>query len=268
MSDDAAAACRLCSGSLQLKYSLTVLNKINCSYLQCDRCGSLQTETPYWLDEAYASHLTLLDTGAVQRNLDNMTTVLLLAKRMGARDVLDFGGGDGMLCRLLRDHGLNAYVTDAFAKPTYAPAFTQADFASADIVTAFEVLEHFANPDADIEALFRGAPRAVLVSTQIYKHQSADWWYVSPETGQHVFFYSWEAMEYIARRYGYQVHRLGSYCLFTDRTTSARLNVSRLRWLLGRRVFRWVRAYVFAQQTPGVLADFQALKRQGDSAGP
>jgi hypothetical protein len=41
----------------------TVLRKYDVQYFQCGGCGFLQTETPYWLDEAYSSAIVTADTG-------------------------------------------------------------------------------------------------------------------------------------------------------------------------------------------------------------
>ena len=45
--------CRLCSGDLEYKFQLLLLKNYRVSYYQCVNCSSLQTEEPYWLDEAY-----------------------------------------------------------------------------------------------------------------------------------------------------------------------------------------------------------------------
>ena len=61
MSDE---VCRLCRGDLVPKFNGLVLHKYEVRYLECDRCGSLQTESPFWLDDAYKLNLSNLDSGA------------------------------------------------------------------------------------------------------------------------------------------------------------------------------------------------------------
>ena len=59
--------CRLCSGVMIIKFSNTILEKYNVNYLECNNCKSLQTEIPYWLEEAYENWITNYDTGVYAR---------------------------------------------------------------------------------------------------------------------------------------------------------------------------------------------------------
>src|ERR1700730_3900488 len=207
-------ACRLCEGRLLPRFSGMVLRKYEVRYFECDRCGSLQTEVPYWLDDAYGSNLSSLDSGAVQRNLQNLAAAYLISKLFRVRDALDFGGGDGLLCRLLRDYNVNCFVKDKYAVPTYGQGFSEPDFAAPNLVLAFEVLEHFAAPAKELKVLFQLQPTVLLASTAVYKQQAADWWYLAPETGQHVFFYSKKAVKMIAERFGCSGLLSGGFLLF------------------------------------------------------
>ena len=87
---DGEDKCRLCFGSLKKKFSRVILQKYEVKYFQCNECGSLQTERPYWLDEAYSNkNLSCLDTGAAQRNMQNMAAVYAIAKLFGAKNAMD-----------------------------------------------------------------------------------------------------------------------------------------------------------------------------------
>lgn len=252
--------CRLCGAATHEKFVGRVLGRYRCRYLECVGCGSLQTETPTWLDEAYASNLSMLDTGAVQRNLVNCAAVLAVCRTLGLRDVLDHGGGDGLLCRMLRDYGLNAYVGDLHARPTYAPAFTRPDFARPQLLVAFEVFEHFAEPEAELARCFAAGPDVALASTGIYEGQGADWWYLSGETGQHVFFYSMRGLALAGRRLGYTVRRIGAYVLFHRHEAVSAYDLVRLKVALHRRSLTLARAALAFRDAPGVQADFTRLR--------
>lgn len=209
-----------------------MLQKYEVCYFQCSICGSLQTEAPYWLNEAYSSNLNDLDTGAAHRNLDSLAASLTVANLLNFTNIVDIGGGDGLLCRLLRDHGKNAYVSDSYARPVYAQGFTDPDFVRSDMLTAFEVFEHFAEPAREIAKLFSGEPSALLIMTTPYAGQESDWAYLIPETGHHIFFYTEQAFSYIAKKYGYEVFRHNDYTLFckTGLLTSTLRLVLRLRF--------------------------------------
>lgn len=268
MSSD-AGSCRLCGGTLAHSFTLEVLHKYQVGYLTCASCGSLQTEPPYWLDEAYGPppadeegakrNLNNLDVGAVQRNLSSHAATMFVARMLKVRNIVDHGGGDGLLCRLLRDHGMNAFVNDPHATPVYAQGFMDPPFASPDIVTAFEVWEHFADPQADLQAVFGGKPLAVLVSTLTYRGEGSDWWYLIPETGHHVFFYSLRAFEVIAERFGYELIRQGAYMLFVR---SGHLTTIRRKLIYRGLKNGSVRAYrgvLALAAVPGVDRDFEYL---------
>ena len=59
-------------GPTELLFSARVLNKFNVRYYRCIETGYIQTETPYWLDEAYSSAITSLDLGLASRNCENV----------------------------------------------------------------------------------------------------------------------------------------------------------------------------------------------------
>src|SRR5258707_8545718 len=248
-------ACRLCEGHLVPKFSRMVLHKYEVRYFECDRCGSLQTESPYWLDDAYSSNLSSLDSGAVQRNLQNLAAAYVISKLFRVRDALDFGGGDGLLCRLLRDYNVNCYVKDKYAVPTYSQGFSEPDFSAPNLVLAFEVLEHFATPWRELQDLFQLQPKVLLASTEVYGHQRADWWYLASEAGQHVFFYSEKAVQMIAERFGYSSLLSGGFLLFVRKPDHSALKSFLARILLSRVVCRLLRGLILIMPAPGAWRD-------------
>lgn len=61
-----------------------------------------------------------------------------------------------------------------------------------ELVTAFELFEHFEQPLQELESLLRYS-RNILLSTLTYKEKEGypdkDWWYYAPHVGQHISFY-------------------------------------------------------------------------------
>ncbi len=108
--------CRLCGGETKVHFTDLILRKYTCRYLLCSACGSLQTEQPYWLEEAYGTgSIADADSGVFLRSINSLCVIFLSAwlLRMPKRArVLDFGGGNGLLCRMLRDVGFDARLTD------------------------------------------------------------------------------------------------------------------------------------------------------------
>jgi len=213
--------CRLCSGQAKLKFSLTLLQKYPVGYYECLTCESLQTEEPFWLQEAYQHSLSILDTGAAARVLFYAARISFYAQFFSLKNILDFGGGDGLLCRLLRDKEWNCYVKDKYAHPIYAQTFTEPNFEKPDLLLAFEVLEHMPQPKQELGALFQRNPDFFIFSTETYsKGQGESWHYLAPETGQHVFFYSLKALKQLAKEKGYNFEAAGGYFIFSKRKIS------------------------------------------------
>jgi len=244
--------CRLCNGTVDSLFTNKVLGKYDVSYYKCCHCHSLQTEKPYWLDEAIKNQI-YTDTGAAQRNLHSLAACYTISKLLNAKNVIDIGGGDGLLCRLLRDYKINCYVKDKYATQTYGQGFTEENFNIPDLIIGFEVLEHYPNPIADLDDLFSYQPHALLLSTNIFTNQKQDWWYLSPESGQHVFFYSKKAMVMIAAKYKYELVVSGGFILFVKNPSLLTKIASKI--LLKGLVLRLLKPLILFLPTPGVWQD-------------
>jgi hypothetical protein len=240
-------ACRLCGGQTKAIFRAKILGRHDVAYHECNACGSLQTGAPFWLAEAYASgHLSSSDAGAVARNLFGQAyiyTITRVLRLAPTTTVLDFGGGSGLLCRLLRDIGFNARRLDAFAVNDFAHSFDD-DGGSYDVVCAFEVVEHFANPAEDLKSVFGRSKELVIISTEVYYKQARDWWYLNPASGQHVFFYSAQALRLIATQFRFQYYQpIGGLHLFSKRKLT-KIERHVLARTLTEPIQRWVRAYL------------------------
>ena len=239
-------SCRLCGASTIEVFRGTLLSKYDVAYFLCKGCGSLQTEAPHWLAEAYAEHnLAASDTGAALRSLDCQATVYAVARILRFRpdaSILDFGGGSGLLCRHLRDCGFDAKLVDLYAANQFAQGFDD-DGGRFEIICAFEVAEHFSNPMSEMDRIFGRGARLCIFGTATYRDQGADWWYLSPASGQHVFFYSHRAMATLGAKYGYAYFRASDIHLFLDRTFT-RSEAALLTYILNARRLKWVRAYL------------------------
>lgn len=256
--------CRICSGHTTRKFTRLILNQYDVSYYQCLSCHSLQTEPAYWLKEAYGSNLSNLDTGAVQRNWHNFYVIYLLCRIFKLKNVLDLGGGDGLLCRSLRDYEINCFVQDQYATPTYAQGFTEPDFDNPDLVLGFEVWEHLANPAQDLMRFFHQEPKALLITTAIYLDQGPDWWYLSPESGQHIFFYSQQALEQIAQKFGYELHIIENFLLFIRKECVSKFHLYLFKRSLRGKLNRFLKYKIMRKSTPGVWKDYLQQKARMD----
>jgi len=211
--------CRACLCSTKKKFTGQLLDFL-VDYYECEMCGYVQTEEPHWLGRAYEKAINDSDTGIMVRNQVNARIVLgaLWALRKLDGTATDFAGGYGILVRLLRDFGINAYWSDRYCQNHLAQGFEHTGEIT-DLVTAFEAFEHFINPGEELDKLLGIAPN-VLFSTVIIpvptpKHDN--WWYYGHEHGQHIGFFRIRTLEKLARDRGkYFVSDGSSYHLMTD----------------------------------------------------
>jgi Methyltransferase domain len=173
--------------------------------------------------------------------------------------ILDFGGGDGLLCRLLRDRGLDAQTIDGHAKPTYARPFEGNLARTYDLITAFEVFEHLPQPSVSLASLFQSKPRFIIASTEIYSGQDTSWWYLGPRQGQHVFFYSRAALCWLASRHSYSYYEINGRHIFS-REPLTRPRQWAISHFTSDRMLRLFRATLpFSETWTWVLRDWNAV---------
>ena len=221
-------ACPVSGGDLVPVFSATVLDKYQVQYLYCPLSGLLTTEAPYWLQDAYSSAIATTDTGLVQRNINNaalLESIITLLGTSGGK-VLDLAGGYGLLTRLLRDRGFDCYTTDPHCKNIMAAGFEPADEFSADLLLAFEVLEHLEDPAAFVRDAFqRFGCRTLVFSTVTFEGDvpGRDWWYYAFETGQHITFYQPRTLIMLASSVGcgYLRLRCGLHLFFDQQLPKA-----------------------------------------------
>lgn len=228
--------CRICFNDFSFPIFAGGIFNVSVNYFECSVCGYVQTEKPYWLDRAYKSAINYCDTGIMARNQGNvgLTLATLSVLKVISGTVVDYAGGYGILVRLLRDRGINAVWSDPYCENLLAVGFEYTGEKS-DLVTAFEVFEHFVDPLLEIERLFSIAPN-LLVSTSLISTpapQPDQWWYYGLDHGQHIGFFRLETLDFIAKRFNKYVVTDGvDRHLFTDKP------VNSIEWIFKTRVAR------------------------------
>ena len=197
--------CPICQSQMEFVFQNTVLGTHNITYYRCSECDLLKTEEPYWLNEAYSSAIASTDIGLLQRNIQmssSLAPLLFLHSRDGK--YLDYAGGYGTLCRLMRDIGFDFYTVDAYCKNQFAQDFVcvfepDGKFSG---VTAIEVLEHVYDPLDFFENIkqYISQSGVIIFSTVLYRGAVPDknWWYYAVDTGQHISFYTEKTLEVLA----------------------------------------------------------------------
>jgi hypothetical protein len=199
--------CKICKKPSSKIFCRKILDKYDIDYFQCSSCGFIQTEEPYWLEEAYKHTFNIEDTGMLSRNIlsAKRSTAILFSFFDKYGFFVDAGGGTGLFVRMMRDYGFDFYWEDPYAENIFARGFDydKNKHTKIEIVTSFECFEHFADPMKEIERMLSISP-SILFSTVPFVSGTPDpktWDYYMFESGQHISLYSLASLESIAKKY-------------------------------------------------------------------
>ena len=200
--------CRICSLSTEKIFSTIILQKHSVEYFQCSHCGYVQTEFPFWLEEAYSRPINDVDTGLMMRSYwhRNVTSTLIYILFNQRGKFLDFGGGYGVFVRLMRDIVFDFYWQDKHTENLFAKGFEfdESDHIPVELLTCFEVFEHFVEPAIELDNLLN-ISQNILLSTEFIPDpvpSPTEWWYYDSEHGQHIGFFQKKTFEYLADKHG------------------------------------------------------------------
>lgn len=225
--------CNICETENQVLFSERVIGKYDIEYYHCSNCDCIQTETPYWLDEAYSKPINSSDTGYMVRNLfyANRLTILLYLLFGKNGIFLDYAGGYGVFVRLMRDIGFDFSWYDKYTKNILATGFEWNQQSRVDSVTLFEVFEHFVDPISEIENLLKISD-TIIFSTELLRDpipMPKDWWYYGLDHGQHISFYSKKTFVLIGKYFELNYYNIGSLHILTKKAIPKwKLMVTRL----------------------------------------
>jgi len=219
--------CKICASSANHFSSATILDKYEVDYFKCAECGFVQTEEPYWLEDAYTSAITLSDVGLVRRNceLAAVAKVLISLFFDASERFVDYAGGYGLFVRLMRDNGFDFSWDDKYCRNIFAFGFEAPEpgIEKIELVTAFELFEHLVDPVSELDRILSYS-RNLFFSTELLPEptpQPDSWWYYGLEHGQHIGFHTRLSLASLAQRFGLNFYTNGfSLHLFSEKRIS------------------------------------------------
>jgi hypothetical protein len=232
--------CKICSGAAAL-YGVVDLHRpciipggvspplsgVPIYYRRCAACGFIFTDAfDDWSEDQFKTHIynddyiTFDPDYQTERPSQNAGVVAQLwgAHKASIR-VLDFGGGNDVLCSALRATGFAEAITYDPMVPEHATR-PEGKF---DLVTCFETLEHLPDPVAGIARIVEcvAEPGAVFYSTLMQPadidKQGMSWWYVGPRNG-HISLFTRQALTSAWARHGYKTASLNDNVHLAFRT--------------------------------------------------
>jgi Methyltransferase domain len=183
----------------------TVLDRFDAALFECVSCRFVFVGDPHWLAGSFESRLNAMDVGSVDRSLlvaSYVRGLIGMSRSRRSWTILDVGGGDGLVTRVLRDAGIDCRWQDPYCTPVYDVGPPPDDVAQFDLALMSEVALHLTDPLATFEAALARAGRLLFTAVVPPRPIPDDWWYLMPSTGQHVAFYRPDAIGHIAERLG------------------------------------------------------------------
>ncbi|MGH6883979.1 class I SAM-dependent methyltransferase [Hypericibacter sp.] len=189
-------------------------------YYRCPQCGFLFTRSfDQWQPEDFAKFIYNRDYPALDpdyaeaRPRENAAHIQqLFGDRLRGLQLLDFGGGNGRFAAQLREAGCQAESFDPFA--TAVSSSMSGTGRRFDIVTAFEVFEHVADPVACLDAIDRllAPDGLLLLSTLVTDGEDGkasigprlNWWYAAPRNG-HISLHSRHSLTRLLAKAGLNI---------------------------------------------------------------
>lgn len=212
--------CPICNGECAIHdvvdFSKTCLNLgfpqsgIRVPYYRCMNCGFCfaptiaQWSQAEFKERIYNPEYVLVDPEYVEKR-PSANAQFLLSLLGGAGSSirhLDYGGGDGLLSRILQQQGWQSASYDPIADAGTSPVGHD----QYDLISAFEVFEHVPSPSqlmGDLTGLL-ASDGIILFSTLLSDgHLSPQggltWWYASPRNG-HISLFSRRSLELLAEK--------------------------------------------------------------------
>ena len=169
---------------------------------ECTVCGfAAFEELCHWSEDQFKSEIYNADYYLCDPPFGDVRPRKLsawLSCVLAPGDLIDFGGGEGVLSALLNERGFHSQSYDPFYGNVQFP------MDKADVVTAFEVVEHVPNQHALFHQMLNILkPHGLIIFSTLLKptQLAQDWWYASPRNG-HVSFHSVPSLGSLMRYLG------------------------------------------------------------------
>ena len=212
----------------ETKGKFLVLSGIPVYYAICSQCGFCFTPALYaWtLDEfeknIYNDDYVFVDPDYIEtRPRAGAANLLSMFENLPPSiRHLDYGGGKGLLAKILRESNWNSISYDPFVDRD----INIEQLGEVELITAYEVFEHV--PDvqklmSNLRSLL-SSNGLVLFSTlasdeKIRPFRRLDWWYASPRNG-HISLFSRKSLAILAQKNGFKFASFseGLHVFFTN----------------------------------------------------
>ncbi len=186
-------------------------------YQRCADCGFLFTASlDDWTEAEFKQFI--YNDDYIKVDPDYLETrpasnAAVMIEQLGAdrarMRILDYGGGNGLLARRLRDAGFAHVET----YDPFTPEFSKRPATKFDLISSFETFEHLPDPLSAIDTMVDLlTPAGIVMFSTLLQPPEFDqlgmtWWYIGPRNG-HVSLFSAKALAIAWQRHGFTVSSL------------------------------------------------------------
>tara|TARA_B100000609_G_C17193189_1_gene423632 strand:+ start:306 stop:974 length:669 start_codon:yes stop_codon:yes gene_type:complete len=202
------APCPLCKTSGAFFYHSDKRRK----YYKCDTCDLVFVPVEFHLSREaekaeYDLHENYPNDSGYRKFLSRLATPMQERLEAGMTG-LDFGCGPGpALAAMFKEAGFKISTYDPFYFPDKAALDKQYDF-----ITCTEAIEHFANPDKELDKLFSLLKHNGIlgIMTKLVRDHEAfkSWHYINDPT--HISFFSKETFQWLAKKFHAECEFIGN----------------------------------------------------------
>ena len=177
-------------------------------YYHCPNCAfTFAPELMAWSKEEFEANIYNDEYGMVDpdylkiRPENNANSIYnAFGQFYGKAKHLDYGGGNGLMSKMMREKGWNSTSYDPFVDVNV----NLEELGQFDFITAFEIFEHVSDVNKLIASLTKlmHPQSVVLFSTlisdsDIKPNHRLNWWYASPRNG-HISLFSKKSLSLLA----------------------------------------------------------------------
>lgn len=194
--------CLVCRCECKSLFEFRVRGQFDAELFECKKCRFTFVSNPSWLESSFNRELNELDLGTIDRCLifADFTEALITSIGKASGRFLDWGGGYGILTRIMRDRGLDFENYDPFVNALFVGPAVGDNDKKYDLITMSEVALHITNPVEVLAKILRNCDYLLISAVIAPSSIPQDWWYLMPDTGQHVAIYHPESIRELARQ--------------------------------------------------------------------
>lgn len=199
------AECPICNSPANMLFSVMVQGENRSELNSCSICEFAFYPDQNWISKSFSDELNSLDVGATDRTIiaADYLSVVLKSQKLSHGMFLDYGGGYGLLSRIMRDRGFNFENFDPYTRQIFPTSGQQSDSPleqKYDAVTLIEVTLHFEDPVKEFKKLLEMSDIVLFTAVLTDEKLDSDWWYLSLETGQHIALFSKKTLSALAEK--------------------------------------------------------------------